>query len=448
MSVGEAVSELRKSLGFVEIVALGSAGVIGTSWIYTNGTFFAQYGAGGEIFGLMFGVALALFVALAYAELAATFPRAGGEIVFGYLAFDRRVAFIAGWLLIGAFVSSLAFYVTATGELLTRLLPGLSSIPLYSIADTTVYLPVLGIGVALAALVCAINAYGMDLGARIQLLFFVVILLIGLALAVVGFAHGHWSNFWPPYHAGGGFVSPTLRFVLPAMTFLTGFSLVAVLAEDADMPPRRIGVAVVTTILVAGAFYVVVLLASAWVIPWQRTATLEQGSIDAYRIAGYAWLGWGAYLISLLGLLTSFLALFVATSRVMLALARARLFPAVFARISARRGTPVNALLFTLMLTLGLGWLGKGALTWFLDTGGVYIGLAWFIGVASMYRIRRRYPNIETPYRLRLTWLPAIGAIAAVLIIVLTLLPNTAMSLVWPYEYLILMAWRGLALAA
>ena len=25
-------------------------GFIGTSWIYTNGTFFAQYGAGGEIF--------------------------------------------------------------------------------------------------------------------------------------------------------------------------------------------------------------------------------------------------------------------------------------------------------------------------------------------------------------------------------------------------------------
>jgi hypothetical protein len=42
-----------------------------------------------------------------------------------------------------------------------------------------------------------------------------------------------------------------LRFVLPAMTFLTGFSLVSVLAEDAGLPPRRIAHAVVATGLLA-----------------------------------------------------------------------------------------------------------------------------------------------------------------------------------------------------
>ncbi|WP_200900254.1 APC family permease [Rubrobacter aplysinae] len=436
-----ATNDLRKSLGPLTLIALGAAGVIGTSWIYTNGIFFSDYGAGGMIFGLALGAILAGLVALSYAELAAKFPRAGGEVVYGYLGFNRRVAFIVGWLLIGAYVSSLAFYVTASGFLLADLFPFLTTIPLYTIADTTVYLPVLAVGVLLAASVCGINAYGMRLGGNTQLLLFGVILFIGAILAVVGFSSGSPSNFWPPYAQDGSPVPQTLRFVLPAMTFLTGFSLVAILAEDANLRPRNIGRVVVATIVVAGTFYCLVLLASAWVIPWQRTAQLEQGTIDAYRIAGFPALGWGAYAISVLGLVTSFLALFVATSRIMVALARAGLFPAMFATINERRGTPVNALIFTLSLALGLGWLGQGAITWFLDTGGVYIGLAWFMAVLCMYRVRRRYPDVDSPYHVRLSWLPLIGGVAAVLIIVFTLIPGTGMSLIWPQEYAILAVW-------
>ncbi len=435
------MNELQKSLGLPALVALGAAGVLGTSWIYTNGDFFAEYGAGGEIFGLALGALLAAFIALSYAELASKFPRAGGEIVFGYLAFNRTVGFLAGWLLIGAYISSISFYVTAAGMLLSDVFPSLATIPLYSIAGATVYLPVLLVGIALAAVVCAVNAYGMRLGGGTQLVFFGIIIAIGVVLAVVGFAAGSPDNFWPPYASDGEPVPQTLRFILPAMTFLTGFSLVAILAEDANLSPRRIGTAVVTTVAVAGTFYCVVLLASAWILPWERTATLEQGTIDAYRIAGFPLLGWGAYTISVLGLLTSFLALFVATSRMMLALARAGLFPRAFSRVSERRGTPVNALLFTLVLALAFGLLGEGALIWFLDTGGVYIGLAWFLGVASMYRIRRRYPQVESPYRVRLAWLPAVGGVAALLVILATLAPGTDMSLVWPYEYAILLVW-------
>jgi APA family basic amino acid/polyamine antiporter len=31
---------LRKSIGPFQLVAVGAAGIIGTSWIYTNGDFF------------------------------------------------------------------------------------------------------------------------------------------------------------------------------------------------------------------------------------------------------------------------------------------------------------------------------------------------------------------------------------------------------------------------
>jgi APA family basic amino acid/polyamine antiporter len=428
------------------LVALGAAGVLGTSWVYTASDFFAKYGAGGEIFGLAVGGLLAASIALAYAELASRFPRAGGEIVFACAAYGRRIAFIAGWLLVGAYVSSLAFYVTASGMLLAVLFPGLKSIPLYSIAGARVYLPVLGVGVLLTCVVWAFTAFGMRLAGTIQLLLFAAMVTIWLALLAVGFTTGNIDNFWPAYDQDSDPVTSTLRFVLPAMTFLTGFSLVSVLAEDAALPPRRVAHAVLLTVLIAATFYCTALLATAWLVPWQTTARLDEGVIDAFRTAGYPILAWGAYGISMLGLLTSFLALFSATSRALVALARAGLFPGALARLSPS-GRPLNALFLTATLTLGLGWLGKGALLWLLDTGGVYIGLAWLIAVMSLYRIRRLHPEQSAPYPARPGWLPALGGFAAAAVIVACLLPGTGLSLVWPQEYLILAGWTLLGIA-
>lgn len=72
------------------------------------------------------------------------------------------------------------------------------------------------------------------------------------------------------------------------------------------------------------------------------------------------------------------------------------------------------------------------------------MGLAWFIGVVSMYRIRRRYPDVRGGYTVRPGWLPAIGGVAAVGVIIMALVPGTPIALVWPAEYLILLAWAVL----
>ena len=440
------MADLTKSLGSYRLIALGAAGVIGSSWIYTNGEFFAAYGAGGEIFGLAIAATFAACVAAAYAELASTLPRAGGEVVYAYTAFNRPTAFAAGWLLVGAYVSSLAFYVTAIGYLLTDIVPDLESVALYTINDTTVYLPVLLVGVVLTVVIFALNWYGVSIGGAAQLLLFLVMLALGAALVIVGFGHGSPDNFWPAYAEGADSVGETIRFILPGMTFLTGFGLVAILAEDAKLPPARIGRAVVLSVVAAASFYCVVLLSSAWVIPWEQTATMEKGTIDAFKSAGFDVLGWFAYAISVLGLLTSFVALFLATSRIVLAMGRAGLMPRTFARVDRNGATPGPALVFTLVVTLGLGWLGTGAITWFLDTGGVYIGLAWTIGVLCMYRLPRRFPGIEQPYRTRPRWAPALGAIVAVLVIAYALWPGTDLSILWPQEYIILGTWLVLGI--
>lgn len=435
------MSELKKGISFRGLIALGAAGVIGSSWIYTNSKFFAKYGAGGEIFGLAIAAVIAIFIALSYAELATIFPRAGGEVVYTYVAYGKKISFVAGWALIGAYLSSLAFYVTASSLLLTRIFPGLATGPFYTIGGVSVHLPELIIGVVITLLIFLFNYYGASLASGLQQFLFAVMIILGVILLIVGFSHGSPSNFWPAWSSDMSPGLSIMRFILPAMTFLTGFELVAVMAEEANMSARKIGICVILSIAIAGGFYTLVLLSSAWVIPWQETAKLDMGTIDAFKTAGFTILGYAAFAISALGLVTSFLGLFAATPRLMLSLARANILPKAFTKTHPKYGTPTNALYLTLAFTLGLGWLGKGAMVWFLDMGGFTVAVAWVLTVLSLVKIRKRYPDLKGAYRVSSLALPLLGGIMAILVAGATLIPGTSLSLVWPYEYAILIVW-------
>ena len=438
---------LKKGINPFGMIAIGSAGIIGTSWIYTNSKFFTLYGSGGEIFGILLATIFVAVVAAAYAELASTFPRAGGVVVYGYVAFNKTTAFIAGWMLLGAYLASLAFYVMASGMLLSWIFPQLRVINLYSISGTHVFLPVLLIGIIFTILLFLLNYRGVRLSSYVQMILFLAILALGFVLCLVGFSYGNISNFYPPYPEGSSPILLTLRFMLPAMTFLTGFEMVAVMSEEANTSPRNIGRIVVLSVLIAGSFYSLVLLSSAFVLPWEETAQLEKGTIDAFIKAGFPTLGWSAYAISFIGLITSFLALFMVTPRVILSMGRAGLLPEFFTKTHPIYGTPTYALLFTLVLSLALGLLGEAATTWFLDLGGIFIGIAWIIGILSMLRIEKRYPEIERAYRVPARYaLGAVGIFMISLILILSLLPGNELSLIWPYEYGVLMAWLILGL--
>lgn len=433
--------QLNKELGTFTLIALGVSGVVGSSWIYTNGAFFDDYGAGGMIFGLALGTLLAACVALSYAQLTGLFPRAGGEVVFSFTILGRTWGFVTGWLLIGAYVSSLAFYFTSFGVLLEFYIPAMTEIPVYSLAGSTVTLPVLLSGLLLTLLFFFLNVRGASLGGQLQVILFIALIGIGLTLAVVGFSAGSWDNFWPPFREDQNPAMSIMRFVVPGMTYMAGFGLIATLAEDANLPAKKIGRLVVATVLIAGSFYCIVLASSAFIMPWEEVAGMEQGTITAFTEAGFPVLGALAFSIAILGLLTSFLGLFMATSRIVVALARVNLLPARFAEIDPKYGTPKNALILVTIITIALGLLGRGAMTSFLDTGGIYLGLVWVLVVACQLRLKTKYPELYAKSKLKAGFIPVIGAAGAALTIILALWPGTSMSLVWPLEYLVLIAW-------
>ncbi|WP_109474694.1 APC family permease [Ornithinimicrobium cavernae] len=442
------MSELRKTISTPALIAIGAAGVIGSSWLYLGSAFFADFGAGGTILGFVIATALAAFVALAYSALANRLPRAGGEVVYAVVAGNSFLGFIVGWLLIGAYASMVAFYVTATGRLLSAVWPELNSVPLYAVGGETIYLPIIAIGFALTLVVLAMNWYGAEFSSRAQLALFTIMVVFGVAVAAAGFVRGSFDNFWPMFDSGSG-TSPvvsTLSFVLPAFSFLTGFGVVAILAEEARASAKRIGQIVVLSVVLAGAFYTIVLLATAWVLPWEQVAGMTNGTIEAFEVAGMPLLSTGAFVIGALGIITTFIAVFSASSRLMFALARIELLPPVLHRLDARTGTPRNALLFTTAIGLVLGLLGPGALVWFLNTIGVFIAVVWAVTVWVYYRLRSQGGLGPEPSRSWTVLLPAVGGLASVVMVFAALIPTSPLALRWPFEYLIFIGWIALGI--
>lgn len=441
------MSDLRKSISPAALVAIGAAGVIGSSWLYLGSAFFSTFGAGGTILGMVVATVLAVFVALAYSELATRLPRAGGEVVYAFVGLNRLTSFIVGWLLIGTYAGMVAFYVTATGRLLSAVWPRLNSMALYEVGGETVYGPVLAIGVTLTLVILALNWNGASLSSRTQLVLFSVMVVLAVVVVVAGFLKGQPSNLMPMFDekvtGSSSPITGVISFVLPAFSFLTGFGVVSIMAEEAKASPRRIGQIVVISVLLAGAFYTVVLTATAYVVPWQDVAGMTNGTIEAFDTAGLPLISTAAFVIGALGIVTTFIAVFAAASRLMFALARVDLFPPVFKKLDERTQTPRSALLLTAAIGLALGALGPGALIWFLNTGGVYIGTVWVITVIAMYRTR----TLVGDTRRRNTVLPAVGAVASMGIVLAALVPGSPLALRWPFEYLIVLGWIGLGIS-
>lgn len=439
------MAELKKTLGAGTLIAVGAAGVIGSSFLYLSSEFFTEFGAGGVILGMIGATFLAACVALAISELTSAFPRAGGEFVYAFAAFNRPVGFLVGWTAIAIYVGIVAFYVTAAGFLLAQVIPSMETIPLYTIGGETVFLPVLALGVLLMLIMLGLNWFGAQLAFSAQLILFLVMVALGAVIVFVGFSHGTADNFFPAFKLEdqnilGALISST-KFILPALGFLTGFSIVAVMAEEAKITPKKVGSIVILAVVVAGAFYAIIFAATAWVIPWTKTAGLSAGTIDAFREAGFGPVAMVAFVIGVLGIVTTFLAVFSAVSRLLFSLSRAGMLPRFLSTVDSKYGVPRNALLFTAATGLAMGWIGPGGLTWFLNTGGVNLAFMWIFTVAAFYRLRRTHPHLDRPYRVRQMWMPALGGAAGVLLVVVSLIPGTPLSLGSIAEYIIVLAW-------
>jgi len=313
-----------------------------------------------------------------------------------------------------------------------------------------VYVGSIGIGMLGMAGFTGLHYLGIRWGARVQNVLTALFIAASLGFIVAGIGWGEVDNLYPLFQetdAGRASVIPGILAVLmTAPYFLAGFDTIPQVLEekDASTSLRSVGGMMVLAVGLAGVFYVLVIVSASLAMPWPELLALDElPAAAAFRATFDSPLVADCVLAAaLLGLLTSWNAIFMAASRLLFALGRARMIPPVFKAIHPRFRSPTGAVLFVGAIgALGVP-LGQGGLTPVLNMGVICWAAVFLLVTAGTLRMRIRQPDLSRPFRVpggRVVM--ALGVVGAAFFVFLSLRDPYVSAEGLPMEWTLLAAW-------
>ena len=122
-------SRLARSVGALDLTALGIGAIIGTGIFVIIGEAIALSGPGIVVSFLLAGVTC-VFSALAYAELASTLPVSGSAYTYAYATMGEALAWIIGWDLLLEYGVAVAAVSVGWGAYFVELLDSVFGVTL------------------------------------------------------------------------------------------------------------------------------------------------------------------------------------------------------------------------------------------------------------------------------------------------------------------------------
>ena len=364
--------------------------MVGVGWLVVMDDWLTRGGPLGGILGFALGAVLLLPIAYVYGQLVPRMPDAAGEVAYTAAVFPRSVSFATGWMMLLAYFIVCPWEAVAVGRVAAYIFPSLDSIELYRIAGYPVFLPHLVLGLALTLLLTILNYRGIALSAAFQNWTAFGVLALFVVFAGSGFARGSVRNFEPLFSQRGGFISVLLVMQIVPY-FMTGFEAVSKSSEEAraDFRGGDFIKAMIMSIFVAAAFYIVVIAAVAFAAPWQPL--LKERFLTAValeRAIGSHWIVRVILAAALLSLVKCFNGNFVAASRILFALGRRWLIDGRLAWVHPARQTPAAAVICVGIVTAICMLLGQAILVPISEVGSVASALGWAATCAAFFAMR------------------------------------------------------------
>ena len=398
--------QLKKTLSWYHLVALGVGAIVGTG-IYTLTGVGAGLAGPGVILSFLIAGAVCACAALCYAELSTMMPAAGSAYTYSYAAMGEPVAWFVGWSLILEYTLVCAAVAVGWSAHAHGLFAA-AGFPESLLAGPHVILPDGGRGIVnLPAVIISMAVAGLlALGTResatvnmILVFVKIIALVIFVALCLPAFDASHFTPFMPngfAAHVPAGAGADAAKVGVMAAASLIffafyGFDAVSTAAEETKNPKRDLTIGIVGSMAACTAIYMIVAAAS---IGASRTEVFSKSEAPLVFILESLQHGKMAQLVALaavVALPTVILAFMYGQSRIFFVMARDGLLPRALSRVNAKTGTPVVMTLLTGALSAVLsGFLSLKDIAELANAGT----LAAFIAVGlSVIVLRRREPN-------------------------------------------------------
>lgn len=421
-------SLLDRRLGPIDAAAIVVSNVIGGGIFFVPILVAQMVGSGGAILWVWFiGGALAFAGAMAYAELSALRPRAGGEYIYLREAFGPLAAFLTGWTsFVAGFSGAIAANAVAFADYVGRFIPAAANAtPIFTVPIP--FVPLVVSRKALIALVpivvlSVIHIRGLGPGRVVQnalagLKAGALAIIIAFGFALAGASSGGTDTSGAVTTALP--LSGMLLALVPIMFTYSGWNAAVYVAEEVRNPGRNVplalGLGTVTVIVI----YVALNALYLHVLGAPQLAALPGGrllDVVGERLFGVAAAN-AIAVFTMVSLSASISAMTLAGPRVYYAMAQDGLFLETASRVHPRFHTPAVAIvaqsLWSAVLVL------CGTLSQLVSYTGFAVILFSAVAVASLFVLRRRDPNAPRPFRAwGYPWAPAIFVLACAAMVV------------------------------
>lgn len=374
------------------------------------------------------GAVLSIFGALAYAELGAAIPEAGGEYAYLRRGFGPVWGFLFGWMhsivgrpssaasIAAGMMRFLGFFAPAVAAPLFTIHIGIPVLTHWIAPYDFVFTWAQPLAVFWLLAMTGINFLGVRLGGEVQVFLtsikiLSVVLIIGVAFLLPNTGVHQADPVWPT-SASSGLITAFLAALAAALWAYDGWEDLNLVGSEVRDPQRNFPRALVGGVSFVALMYLLFSAACLKVLPFDAVANSQHVASDVVeRLIGHGVAFWItlAMAISALGSMNSSI---LSGARVPYAMARDAIFFKVADGIHPKFRTPGRALIFQGLLAsvMALSGTFEELTNLFIFAGWIFYGLA----VVALFRLRKTEPNLQRPYRCwGYPWVPGIFVLGA-----------------------------------
>ena len=409
------IDGLVRGVGLRGAVAINVITMIGIGPLITIPLVLGSLHGPLSLVGWLAGAALALCDGLVWAELGSLYPGSGGTYgylreIFGRQRLGRLLAFLFVWQIIffAPLVQASGYigFAQYAGYLVPWIAQAAHGVPLVAIGVGLITLVALYRGITSTARIGIVLA-----AAAIATLLFVIVASYAHFSPHTAFAAVPADSFWAGLGAGFG------QALIVTMYDYIGYSAANSLGDEVIDPARTLPRAIVTSVVLVGALYVIMQVGVLGAIPWQSVVPNAHGDLPpigqhiASSIVEQRF-GYGAAVtMTILVLVTAFASVYgnlLAFSRIPFAAAADGVFLRPFAHVNRKHRFPDVSLVAIGLLALPACFFSLGDVINALTTGIVLIQS--IAQIVALFVLRKR--GVRAPYRMWLFPIPALIALA------------------------------------
>ena len=443
------------------------------SFINPGKKFLPTSGVAGTAIAMILGAIVMIIIAFSYAYMVPKYPKAGGEFTFTRMCFGKNLAFVCGWFLVVAYLTNVPMNSTAIGLIVDGLDGNADILKFgfhYAIAGFDIYMGEMMLAMFILLLFGYLNIIGVQKAAIVQTILSSLLVVCVFTLFVAGLVSSKAKgvNMAPVWgfdkaaaiengatmadigkyaHSGtAGIMGAILATFAIAPWAFVGFDAIPQAAEEFNFSFKKVSKIMIIAI-VFGCFVYVSnnTVAAAALENWPERVMAGEWVV---LVAAEELLGtFGKVLIGVgvsCAVLSGIMGFYLASSRLMYSMSRDGYLPAWFGEIDAKYGTPRNAMIFCIIVSLSGPILGREALGWFVDMSAIGASIGYFFTCASALVTAKRDGDGSGFLKTMAT----IGVVFSVAFMVLQLIPIPGLSGVHfgQESYIMLVVWMAMGL--